>query len=238
LFDQEDCTVTEDRLDEGARLEMHSGGYVNVMENLPVHRLSRLLPMMHLRPTDILVDLACGPGVLSHLVHDQIAQYQGVDFSPEFVASATASVRRMGISNATFHCEDVVSYCSRLPESADVITAFDFSEHIYDEDFLRIFGAAYAMLKEGGKLYLYTPNLEFIYERMKDRGLARQFPQHIAVRDEKAHWILLMACGFKAENIKCTFPSHFNVFRYLHPLTRLPWLGRHFRAKLFFTCIK
>lgn len=230
--------MSEHKLDEKTRLDMHSGDYVKVLEAIPMHRLVRLLPLMHFAPTDVLVDLACGPGTLSHLVHSRVARYEGVDFSPDFIASATAWVERLGIGNATFHCEDVVSYCSRRPGHADAVTSFDFSEHIYDEDFLRIFRAAHTMLKPGGRLYLYTPNLDFFYERMKDRGLAPQFPQHIAVRDEAWHRRLLQQCGFSPESIRCDFPSHYNVFRYLHPLSRLPLIGRHFRAKLFFTCVK
>lgn len=226
------------RLDEDTRLEMHSGKYVEVMANLPIHRLARLLPLMELHPSDTLVDLACGPGVLSHLVHERVARYEGVDFAPEFVASASAAVARLGIRNASFHCEDVVSYCSRQPGTADVITALDFSEHIYDEDFLRIFSAARAMLKTNGRLYLYTPNLDFFYEHMKDIGLAKQFPQHIAVRNEAQHWQLLEECGFSKDDIQCSYPSHFNVFRFLHPLSRVPLIGPYFRAKLFFTCVK
>lgn len=226
------------KLDEKSRLELHSGDYVKLLESLPMHRLSRLLPFMDLRPDDTLVDLACGPGTFSHLVHSRVAQYEGVDFSPEFVASAREWVTRLGITNARFHCEDIVSYCASRPDTADVVTAIDFSEHVYDEDFLKMFSAAHGMLKPGGRLYLYTPNLGFFYEWMKGTGLAPQFPQHIAVRDEAWQRRLLQQCGFAPEAIRCDFPSHYNVFRFLHPLSRLPVVGRHFRAKLFFTCVK
>lgn len=226
------------RLDEKTRLSLHSGSYVQVLENIPISRLVRLLPFMPLKQGDHLVDLACGPGALSHLIHDIVGSYDGVDFSPEFIASARTAAQRMGIRNARFHCEDVTSYCNRHPLSAHVITAFDFSEHIYDEDFLRIFSAAYTALRPGGRLFLYTPNLDFFYERMKDAGLAKQFPQHVAVRTERQYRALLERCAFIPERIACAFPSHYNVFRFLHPLSSLPSLGKWFRAKLFFTCVK
>lgn len=225
-------------LDEDARIRMHSGDYVQVLENIPISRLTRLLGLMPLRRTDTLYDLGCGPGALSHLVHQRVASYHGVDFAPDFVAAARAAAARLGITNAEFHCQDIVEFCGQRPDSADVITAFDFSEHIYDEDFIRVFSAAFHALKPGGKLLLYTPNLDFFYERMKDRGLARQFPQHIAVRDAAQHRRLLEQCGFPAASIACAYPSHYNVFRHLHPLSRLPLLGKWLQAKLFFTCEK
>ena len=226
------------QLDESTRLKLHSGDYVKVMESLPIHRLGNLLPLMGLSGDQVLVDLACGPGVLARLVHDKVARYEGVDFSPEFVASATGMVERLGIGNARFHCSDVVDYCLAHPQSADVVTAFDFSEHIYDDEFLRIFSAARDLLKPGGTLHVYTPNGSFFYEWMKNHRLAPQFPQHVAVRTEGQNRRLLEQCGFAAGAIECLNPPHFNVFRHLHALSRLPGLGGAFRAKLYFKCSK
>lgn len=230
--------MTAPPLDENTRLEMHSGDYVGVMENLPLHRLTRLLPLMDLRADDVLVDLACGPGALAEVVCPRIGRYEGVDFSPEFVASATARAEAKGLGNASFHCADVADYCAARPDHADVITAFDFSEHIYDDEFVKIFSAARHALRPGGRLYVYTPDADFFYEKMKAWGIAKQFPQHVAVRDEAANRRLLAQCGFAEERIRCERPSHFNVFRHLHPLSKLPGIGRYFRAKLFFVCYR
>ena len=226
------------QLNEDQRRDMHSGDYVALLDSIPISRMTRLIPLMALSPSTRLVDFACGTGPLSALVQDKVASYEGIDFSPDFVAAARRIAAEKGVTNATFHCEDIVSFCANHHGEYDVVTANDFSEHVYDEDFLRIFGGAHDILKPGGHLYLYTPNLTFFWEWMKDVGLARQFPQHIAVRDAGQYLSLLERCGFRREDMQVRYLAHFNIFRTIHWLGRLPLVGRYFQAKLFISCRK
>lgn len=226
------------KLDERKRLDLHSGDYVRVLAAVPSSRFIRLLPMLELHPDDRLVDFGCGSGVFAKLVHSQIASYHGVDFSQEFIGEAHRLAEAEGLSNVNFYCQDIVSFCAERSNEYDIVTAFDFSEHIYDNDFIAIFGGAYRILKPGGSLYLYTPNLNFFWEWMKSVGLVKQFPQHIAVRTHQQHLALLQQCNFMLENIYLSCPPHFNIFRFLHPLRHLPLIGRWFEAKLFYRCIK
>ncbi|HET9483705.1 MAG TPA: class I SAM-dependent methyltransferase, partial [Xanthomonadales bacterium] len=169
------------------RIAMHSGDYVQLLDSIPIDRLARLVPLLELRPDDRVVDFAAGTGVLAHLVADRVASYDGVDFSPDFVAFARRRASDAGLANAKFHCRDIVDFCAEHADEFDLVTAMDFSEHVGDEDFLRIFSGAHRILKPGGRLVVYTPNLDFFYERMKAAGLAKQFPQHIAVRTDMQH---------------------------------------------------
>lgn len=225
-------------LSEDQRREMHSGDYVELLDSIPISRMTRLVPLMSLTPTTRLVDFASGTGPLSALVKDKIATYEGIDFSQDFVDAARRIAAEKGVHNATFHCEDIVEFCARHDAEYDVVTANDFSEHIYDQDFLQIFSGAHSILKPGGHLYIYTPNLTFFYEWMKDVGFARQFPQHIAVRNAEQYVALLEQCGFPRERVQVRYLAHFNVLRFLHPLSRLPWVGKYFQAKLFIACTK
>lgn len=226
------------RLTEDQRLEMHSGDYVALLQSVPISRMTRLVPLMQLGPGTRLVDFASGTGVFSALVQDQVASYEGVDFSPDFVAAARKLAEEAGVTNATFHCQDIVEFCSSREGEFDVVTANDFSEHVYDEDFARIFSGAYKILKPGGHLYIYTPNKDFFWEWMKDVGLAKQFPQHIGVRNAAEYLPLLERCGFKRENVEIDYLPHFNILKVLHPLSQVPLIGRFFRAKLFIRCRK
>lgn len=226
------------QLSEEQRRDMHSGDYVDLLDSVPISRLQRLVPLMDLSPTTRLIDFACGTGPFSAIVQDHVASYEGIDFSPDMVAAARRIAEEKGVTNAVFHCQDIVSFCDLHRDQYDVVTANDFSEHIYDDDFLRIFRGAHGILKPGGHLYIYTPNLTFFWEWMKDVGLAKQFPQHIAVRDAAAHLALLERCGFARENIQVQYLAHFNIFRTVHWLRHLPLLGRYFQAKLFISCRK
>jgi 2-polyprenyl-6-hydroxyphenyl methylase/3-demethylubiquinone-9 3-methyltransferase len=217
---------------------LHSGAYVDQYERKPVSRLQRLVPMLGLQGHEELADFACGNAMLLPLVHDRVRSYVGVDFSPDFIRAAHRRAAAHAVTNCSFHCEDIVEFCARNPQRFDVATAFDFSEHVRDDDFVRIFSAIRASLKSGGRLWLHTPNLDFFLERMKEAGILRQFPEHVAVRTAAAHHALLVRCGFASDRIRSTAIAHYNVLRAVHPLRHVPIVGRYFAARLVIECTR
>lgn len=220
------------------RKRLHSGAYVEMYERKPISRIARLVPMLKLRGDEKMADFACGNAMLLPLVHDRIAVYHGVDFSADFIEVARRRAAEHRIANCAFHCQEIVEFCRQHPGTFDLGTAFDFSEHIDDADFVKIFGAIRDSLKPGGRLWLHTPNLDFFIERLKDRGVLRQFPEHIAVRTSAAHRSLLLACGFSHEQIRIEGIAHYNVLRIVHPLRHLPLVGALFVARLVIECVK
>jgi 2-polyprenyl-3-methyl-5-hydroxy-6-metoxy-1,4-benzoquinol methylase len=222
--------------DREERIRAHSGAYVDMYERKPISRIARLVPRLRLQPHEDLVDVACGNAMLLPLIHDRVRSYAGVDFSPEFIDVARRRAGEHGISNCTFHCADVVDFCNARKGQFDVATALDFSEHIDDGEFIAIFSAIHASLRAGGRLYLHTPNLEFVLERLKERGILRQFPEHIAVRSAPHLVRQLEQCGLDRGKIAVEVLPHYNVMRLLHPLRHLPVVGRVFAARLFIEC--
>ena len=222
--------------DEELRRQQHSGDYVRAYATKPFSRLRRLLPLMDLKANDRVVDLGCGNGMLAALVHDRVAEYTGVDFSDDFIKVAREKAAAGGMSNVTFTCQDIVAFCREHPGAFTVAAAMDFSEHVYDNEFVEIFSAARGALAAGGRLYLHTPNMDFFYERMKDTGLAPQFPQHVGVRNAARNVALLQRCGFERSDVEVTYLPHYNVMRVRHPLSYVPGIGPWFKARLFIRC--
>lgn len=222
--------------DKEDRIRVHSGAYVDMYERKPIYRVARLVPKLRLKPDEDLVDIACGNAMLLPLIHDDVRSYQGVDFSPDFIDVARRRAAEYGITNCAFYCEDVVEFCNARKAQFDVATALDFSEHIDDAEFVSIFKSVCESLRMGGRLYLHTPNLDFVLERLKDKGILRQFPEHIAVRSASQLIDLLEQCGFERRNIALEVLPHYNVMRFLHPFRHLPFIGRLFAARLFIEC--
>lgn len=218
--------------------KLHSGAYVEMYEKKPISRIERLVPFLHLKGNEALADFACGNAMLLPLIHNQVAHYYGIDFSEDFVEAARQRAARHTIGNCSFFCEDIVEFCNTHHDCFDIATAFDFSEHIDDDDFLRIFGAIRQSLKTGGRLVLHTPNLEFFVEQLKDKGIMKQFPEHIAVRSPRENVTLLERSGFASTNITVTGIAHYESLRILHPLRHLPIIGRMFVARLVIECVK
>lgn len=222
--------------DREDRIRAHSGAYVDMYERKPISRIARLVPRLRLQAHEDLADIACGNAMLLPLIHDRVRSYHGVDFSPEFIDVARRRAQEHRIANCAFYCEDVVDFCNARKGQFDVATALDFSEHIDDGEFIAIFTAIRASMRDGGRVYLHTPNLDFILEQLKDRGILRQFPEHIAVRNAPHLIGLLEQCGFDRANISLEILPHYNVTRLLHPLRHLPVVGRLFAARLFLEC--
>ncbi len=211
--------------------------YVDRHSEAVDRRLARLLPHIEFHPDDHVLDCACGSGQLLELIHDRAAHYVGVDFSDEFIQKGLERRAELGITNAEFICSDLADFCRAHPQQFDKCFAFDFSEHIYDDDFVRIFRAVHACLKDNGCLYLHTPNADYFLERLKSIGLLQSDPTHIAVRNAAGMCQLLSDAGFQPPKVE--YLAHYvKSLERLHFMARIPWVGRLFRARLFVRCSK
>jgi cyclopropane fatty-acyl-phospholipid synthase-like methyltransferase len=212
---------------------LHGRDYVETFEKeQSPFRLKRLLDSINLNTSDKVVDFACGNGMLMSLIAHRVKQYTGVDFSKEFVASAQKKMHDLSINNAEFICSDIIDFCSENNEKFDIAFTMDFSEHVYDSDWLNILRSIKKSLKPGGKLYLHTPNADFFLEKMKANNfIVKQFPEHIAVRSPDENQLLLEKAGFKVNSIKLI--PHYNILRFLHPVSLIPFIGKYFKARIF-----
>lgn len=215
--------------------ERYRGDYVGSFPAKDRGRLERLLPLMDLGPHMEVVDFGCGNGLLLEAIHDRVSKYYGVDFSSEFIAAARRRQEQLSIRNATFQCEVNSDFCARHPGKFDRAFAMDFSEHVYDKDFVNIAKAIRQCLKPEGLFYLHTPNAEFFLEIAKDKGVMRQFPEHIAVRNAADTVRLLESASFTAIKV-VHLPHYLKALSWLHWFSRVPMLGRFFRARLFIEC--
>src|SRR6266850_3260200 len=198
-----DNTLTQmDRDREEALRAIYDQRYVDQYDPHAVPRIRRLLPLIELSGREVVADFACGNGVLLEILSPLVGRYVGVDFSEAFVHAAERRRDACHIRNGTFHCADIVSFCAAHPDEFDAGFALDFSEHIYDDQFLRIFRAIHGALKPGARLYLHTPNREYFMERLREWGVCGQIEGHVAVRDARRHQTLLAQCGFAAAEVR------------------------------------
>jgi cyclopropane fatty-acyl-phospholipid synthase-like methyltransferase len=216
---------------------IYDQSYVDQYDPHAVQRIRRMLPFFDLSAGDEVADFGCGNGVLLELVAPRVRAYVGVDFSEEFVRAAERRRDAGAVPNGSFHCGDIVSFCEAHPNRFDAAFALDFSEHVYDDQFVRIFRAIHGSLKPGAALYLHTPNAEYFMERLKARGILTQVEGHVGVRDVAQHAKLLAECGFASVHVR--YLAHYlYVASLFHGLGSLPLVGRLFRARLLLTCRK
>lgn len=214
-------------------LALHSGDYVERYNAKPLDRVTALARRMKLDPQARLADFACGNGMLLHALGPRPGTYDGVDFSADFITSANRWAERSACTGYRFHCEDIVAFCARHPGQFDAAATLDFSEHVTDDLAVPIYAAIRQSLAPGGTLYLHTPNGDFFFERAKNIGIVRQFPEHVAVRNGAETVEMLVRAGFPREGITLNHIAHYNVLKWLHPLSGLPLIGKWFQARLW-----
>ena len=225
------------RLSNDELRAIYDQGYVDSYDPHAVARIGRMLPLLAVSKTSRVADFGCGNGVLLELIASRIGDYVGVDFSEPFIRAAERRRDANGITNGTFECADIVSFCRRHPDSFDAAFALDFSEHVYDDQFVTIFNAIHDALKPGAPLYIHTPNAEYFLERLHQWGVLRQVEGHVGIRDVARHRELLARSGFARVDVR--YLAHYlRAASWFHALGALALVGRVFRARLFLTCWK
>lgn len=218
--------------------ELHGVNYVEKFEKEQSQmRLDRLIKYIDLSRAHTVADFACGNGMLMESVAPKVKTYVGVDFSEPFVDAANNKKNKLGIENAEFFCSTIQKFCLEHKDVFDVGFSMDFSEHVYDQEWLEILRSIRNAIKPNGKLYLHTPNAQFFLEIMKNHDfIVKQFPEHIAVRTPEHNIDLLEKAGFRVN--KLILLPHYNVLRYLHPLSYIPIIGSYFKARIFIEAVK
>ncbi len=214
---------------------MYGETYVERYHKEGALRIGRLLDGIEFKSSDRVLDAACGNGLLLDYIHHKVAEYWGVDFSRDFIDAATKRFTPEQLKAAHFIAEDLVPFCTERPDYFDKAFAIDFTEHIYDDDFKRIFTAIHTSLKPGGELLIHTPNGEYLLEIFKNKGVMKQFPEHIAVRKAKSYVGLLTACGYNRIRV-AYIPHYLPLLLAFDSLRHLPVVGKYFRARLLITC--
>ncbi|MBC8504522.1 MAG: class I SAM-dependent methyltransferase [Chloroflexi bacterium] len=109
----------------------------------------------HLKPSDKVLEYACGTGRLAIDVAPNVGEVQGIDISSEMIAIAKGNAVERNAENVNFSKTTIFE--ARFPEdSFDVILAFYILHLVETQQVLR---RVYDLLKPGGLFISETPCL-------------------------------------------------------------------------------
>jgi SAM-dependent methyltransferase len=154
----------------------------------------------------VLVDVGCGMGTFTIEAAAHGALAIGVDPAPAAVQAACHVAAAERAERAHFVRADAV----RLPlrdRSVDVVLAADLTEHLDDVTLARMLREAARVLRPAGRLVLYTPDRQHVFERLREAGVMKQDPSHIGVRTASELAAAVDAAGFALERRRW-LPSH------------------------------
>ena len=130
----------------------------------------RILRAARLRPTDVVLDLGCGGGLLgiAALTQGGVARAVFVDPSPELLSHAEAAARALGFSP---RCSFINACADEIPvavgEPVDAVLCRSVLIHIRHKR--EIFQAVHDLLRPGGRLSLFEPLNRWTYAEAPNR---------------------------------------------------------------------
>jgi 2-polyprenyl-3-methyl-5-hydroxy-6-metoxy-1,4-benzoquinol methylase len=154
---------------------------------------------LDLRPTDRVLDVGCGSGVVAAGMADApVRECIGVDGNPSAVAFAAAQFRR---PNLRFE-RCLVDELDLPDESLDACCCMELIEHIYPEQGRQLLATLYRLTRPGGRLLITTPNYRSLWPLLEwalDRSgrvphLAGD--QHVAFYNHRRLRALTAAAGW------------------------------------------
>jgi cyclopropane fatty-acyl-phospholipid synthase-like methyltransferase len=210
--------------------DLHHGHWFKDNEAKRHLRLRTIIELLRLAPTDRLLDLGCADGAHSMALKPLVAEITGIDFSE--VAIRIARERSANMAGVRFLRADVADLSCIETESIDKVAAIDLVEHIDDHTLENMLRETWRVLRPGGRLAFYTPCATHYVERLKARGVLKQLPGHIAVRDAGAYGHMLQQLPWREREIM-SLPSSYPVFgRIDRFMMKTRWLGPFFQFRI------
>ena len=156
------------------------------------------------KPTDIILDVGCGSGVISSFLKRSGADVTGIDGN----MSAIQFARSMFPEITFIH--GLVDSSFNIDNKIDKIYCLEVIEHIYRSQATHMLGTFRNILKPDGKVFISTPNyrslwpmIEFIMDYLQ---LAPPLKEHQHVEHYNLSKLrqLCLESGFDIENIATT----------------------------------
>ena len=163
--------------------------------------ISKLLPP---QPTDFILDVGCGSGVITDYLGKSGAKVLGIDGNEDAIRFANATFTapnveyRLGLVDDLFNCDI----------SPDKIYCLEVIEHIYFEQGETMLANFRKLLKPGGTVFLTTPNynslwplIEWTMAKVTDAAKMDE-AQHVAQYTRKRLAQVIIAAGLEPLSLK------------------------------------
>jgi 2-polyprenyl-3-methyl-5-hydroxy-6-metoxy-1,4-benzoquinol methylase len=157
-------------------------------------------------PSDKVIDVGCGSGVISAFLAERCADVVGIDGNDAAIEFAR---RRFQAPNLRFE-RGLVDEDFGIREPVDKIYCLEVIEHIYLEQTRKMLEAFLSVLVDGGRVFVTTPNYKSLWpviEWLMDRfGLAPRMEGHQHVERYSPGRLrrVCEATGFTVETVATT----------------------------------
>lgn len=147
------------------------------------------------RKNNRILDVGCGEGWILEIARKNNWNVYGTEYSPSAIKICEAKGIKMYAGILDPAKMDISEF--------DVILSLDTVEHIYNpkEDF----GNINKLLREGGLLYITTPNFNsYLRHMLKTKYNIIKYPEHLGYYTKKTLNLLLTNAGFRKDKLLTT----------------------------------
>src|SRR5215510_12388699 len=133
-------------------------------QRLLEYRLALVRSLARPRPTDVVLDLGCGPGHHLLALGPEVARGIGIDVSPGMIELARARHRSSTWrSNLAFEVDDAEELEGIADQSIDLAICIGAFEHMLDKP--AVLASIYRVLKLGGRFFCLAPRADYVWYR-------------------------------------------------------------------------
>jgi 2-polyprenyl-3-methyl-5-hydroxy-6-metoxy-1,4-benzoquinol methylase len=171
--------------------------------HIKLYSIKKMLPPLK---GEYVFDVGCGSGVVTSYLGEMGAEAVGLDSNEDAIAFATDTYERENIRFILSHADSPIP----AEREVDKIYCLELIEHVYMEQAGRMLDEFHGVLRDGGRLFLTTPNYRSAWpliEALMDRsGL---FPvldehQHVTHYSKASLRRLAQAHGFEVVQMRTT----------------------------------
>ncbi len=191
--------------------------FTDLESSLQKYRIAKVLQIYTPSKNERVLDLGCGWGTFCFAIAPLCREVTGLDFSRKSIDLCSKLLAKSQYCNIKFICADAQD-TGLESESYDVIICADLIEHLYPETFEKVLDECRRLLKQKGKLVIWTPHRGHILEIMRNSNIIlKRFISHV---DYKSMSRILNELSKRHFLIKKSYyvESHIPIFRNLERL--------------------
>ena len=131
-------------------------------------RIKRVLDFLEPCATDIVADIGCGVGTFSLELASRVRRVYSIDFSQDALDILERMKEKRGYENI-IPIRSSVDDIHLHDRAVDTIISADLIEHLYEEQFQKFICECRRILRPGGHMIIYTPNIVTDFKRRARR---------------------------------------------------------------------
>ena len=170
------------------------------------------LTLKYLKPTDRVLDFACGTGIVTLQMAPHVSQVRAIDISDRMAALCKEKAAAQGLTNVEVTQTDLFDP-SLEPESFDAVTAFNVL--CYVDNFEEVMARIQTLLKPGGRFLSAT---DCLGEGITAAGMKKFIKSrtgampYVAFFSQKKLAGMIARSGFRILEQENLFPAPPNLF--------------------------